>query len=77
MNIVLRTGFGKINHTFIFQPQTNYKGKLLCEAGHVVQVEEIQSKTMVTIKSKIIRQTLPSLPLYQIELFLNTLRMIT
>ena len=38
MNILIKTGFEKIQHSIEFQPETMAKGKKLVEANHVYDV---------------------------------------
>lgn len=59
MNIIIKTGFEKICHNIIFQPETMPKGKELVKAEHVhdVQEQRFPDKDYIYISAHVIRQT--------------------
>lgn len=57
MSVILYTGFGKVTHNIIFQPQTQLKGKKLVDAGHVINVEEHRDNGVgFLIQAAVVRQ---------------------
>lgn len=72
MDIVLKTGFAKIDHKIDFQPQTMNKGVNLCKAGHVINVEEWRRDGIsYLIKARVIRQASISETPYETKLFVS------
>lgn len=73
MDIILKTGFGKITHDIVFNPSTIPKGRELVNANHVYGVEEIRNSSThdVIIKARVIRQTSISESPYSVHLFVR------
>lgn len=70
--IIIKTGFEAIIHDIQFQPTTIPKGKLLVNADHVLQVEELRKDgKSYEIKAQIIRQTSVTSPPYLTKLFVS------
>ena len=57
MEIIIKTGFEKITHKIVFEPETIPKGKLLVKANHVCSVEEHRKNN----------KTYPTYPIYYIN----------
>lgn len=73
VSITIRTGFAKISHNIEFQPASIEKGKNLCKAEHVRNVEEFRNNGVsYLIKGKVIRQTSVTAPAYTTQLSVNT-----
>ena len=57
MEILIKTGFEKITHEILFQPETIPKGKLLVKTSHVCSVEEHRKNNKrYLIQAQVIRQ---------------------
>lgn len=77
MDITLKTGFEKISHSLPVNPQSEPKGLQLLHSGHVVQVEELRKHGCnPIIRGKIIRQTSVSSEPYDVELHLDSKRVL-
>ncbi|KAL7297531.1 hypothetical protein TKK_0009892 [Trichogramma kaykai] len=72
MDIVLRTGFMKINHSISFQPTSEEKGKKQVSANHVFHVEEFKKPDGSNfIRAKVVRQTSVLKKSYDVKIHLN------
>ncbi|XP_043269147.1 uncharacterized protein [Venturia canescens] len=75
MNITIRTGFERVIHDIIFQPETIPKGKALVKANHVRNVEERRTNgESFLIQAQVIRQTSVTSPPYCTKLNINAVR---
>ena len=72
MCVIIQTGFGKVNHRILFQPETESKGKRFVNANHVCNVEEFRDNgTSFMIRALVIKQTSVSSPPYKTNLNVN------
>lgn len=75
MEVILRTGFGKVIHSLPLNPRSEIKGKKLLDAGHVLQVEELRKNGVsCIIRCRVVRQTSVTAEPYSTQLFLNAAR---
>lgn len=73
MDILIKTGFSKITHNIEFQPETPKKGKVLAEAGRLIEVTEHRNHSnSYLIECKVLRQTSLSATFYTTKLWINS-----
>ncbi|XP_024890188.1 uncharacterized protein LOC112466355 [Temnothorax curvispinosus] len=78
MEIVITTGFQKVTHEILFQPETIPKGKQLVNAGHVCDVKECRRNNQsYLIEAQVIRQTSVSSQPYRTKLNIDADRKVT
>ena len=69
MSVIIQTGFGKVSHSILFQPETESKGKRLVNANHVCNIQEFRDNgASFMIRALVIRQTSVSSPPYKTKL---------
>ncbi|XP_043276013.1 uncharacterized protein [Venturia canescens] len=78
MDIIVKTGFKKIKHDIIFQPETVPKGKELVKANHIYNVEEFRRNGQsYLIQAQILRQASVTAEPYRTKLNIGVSRKIT
>ena len=69
MDIIIQTGFEKINHSISFNPQCLVNAKYMCKANHVCYVKEFRQNCFsYLINCYVIPQTCVTSPPYNVEL---------